>query len=302
MIDNRFLQAARAGKYDFWRYLLTILMVTFLFLSGGVCLAVVVLISGAKDLLSIPPALYLALNLVPFFFVLVGLGIALPLLHHRSPLTLVCPVRPFALKPFFISAAAWLVVSAAVDIILSLIQPGNYVFKFNWSQFFPWMVAAILLLPFQCAAEEFFFRGYLTQGLGLAGGFWLAWLVPSFLFGLLHGANPEVLKYGPLLTLPVYLATGLLMGWITLRSEGLEMSLGLHIANNFYSALLVTFPSSALPAPALFQIQHYDAIVVLVTFLAAVLVYLILIGWLGRGFFRQGLLGFHKRSPSPLVR
>ncbi|MBE0699966.1 MAG: hypothetical protein IH586_23820, partial [Anaerolineaceae bacterium] len=64
----------------------------------------------------------------------------------------------------------------------------------------------------------------------------------------------------------------------------------LHIANNLYSGLLVTFPSSALPAPALFQIQRYDALAVLVTFFVAALVYLILMGIFGRGFFRQGLL------------
>ncbi|MBE0698576.1 MAG: CPBP family intramembrane metalloprotease, partial [Anaerolineaceae bacterium] len=216
MIENRFFQAARTGKYDFWRYLLTILLVTFLFLSGGVCLLAAVLISGSTDLLSLPPALFLALNLVPFFFVLVGLGIALPLFHQRSLLTLVNPGGRFALKPFLISAAAWLLVSTAGDVTLSLLQPGNYVFSFDLARFLPWLVVAILLLPFQCAAEELFFRGYLTQGLGLAGGFWLAWLVPSLLFGLLHGANPEVLQYGLALTLPVYIGTGLLMGWITL--------------------------------------------------------------------------------------
>jgi uncharacterized protein len=301
MSVNQFLQAARAGKNDFWRYLLTILMIMFLFLSGGVCLAFVALVMGSRDLLSLPPALYLALNLVPFLFVLAGLGIALPLLHQRSPLTLLTPGKRFAFKPFLISAAVWIAVSVAGDLILSQFQPGNYVFKFDPGQYLPWLVVSLLLLPFQCAAEELFFRGYLTQGLGMAGGFWLAWLVPSLLFGLLHGANPEVLQYGPLLTLPVYIGTGLLLGWITLRSESLEMALGLHIANNLYTALLVTFPSSALPAPALFQIQHYDALTVLVTFFASVGVYLVLVGWLGRVFFRVGLLGSHLHLPDHLA-
>jgi membrane protease YdiL (CAAX protease family) len=301
MNDNLFIQAARSGKTDFWRYLLTILLVTFLFLSGGMCLAIVVLVSGSMNLDSLPPAVFLALNLFPFFFVLAGLGIALPLFHQRSPLTLVNPERRFALKPFVISAITWLLVTSVGDIILAVLQPGNYVFEFHFARFFPWMAAAVLLLPFQCAAEELFFRGYLTQGFGLAGGFWLAWLVPSLLFGLLHGANPEVLQYGPWLTLPIYIGTGLLMGWVTLRSEGLEMALGLHIANNYYSALLVTFPSSALPAPALFQIQQYHSLSVLIAFLVSVPIYLALMSWFGRDFFRLGLLGYDKRRGSQAV-
>lgn len=286
MMENPFVLAAESGKNDFWRYLLTIFLTGGLFMVGGVMLvAAAVLLTGSMDLASLAPPLYLALNLAPFFCVLGGLWIALPLLHKRSFSSLVNPGRRFAWKAFFLSAGAWLLISAAGDLVLSRLQPGNYVFSFDPARYLPWLAVVVLLLPFQCAAEELFFRGYLTQGLGLAGGFWLAWLVPALLFGLLHGANPEVLRYGPLLTLPVYIGTGLLLGWITLRSAGLEMALGLHMANNFYSTLLVTFPSSALPSPALFQIQQYEALAVMLVFFAAVLVYLVLITWLGRGFF-----------------
>lgn len=281
MSQNRFLQAAQAGKNEFWRYLLTFLLVGILFLSSGICLAGGILFAGGLDLATRSPALYLALNIIPFFFVLIALAIALPRIHQRPLLSLASPGGSLRWKPFLLSAGTWLAVSAAGDLILSQLQPGNYFFHFDPSRFFPWLLVVVLLLPFQCAAEELFFRGYLTQGLGLSGGFWVAWLVPSLLFGLLHGANPEVLQYGPLLTLPIYIGTGLLLGWITLRSESLEMALGLHVANNFYASLLVTFPSSALPAPALFQIQVYDAGAVLFTFLGIVAAYLVLIGWLG---------------------
>lgn len=285
-MENIFVQAAKSGKNDFWRYLLTILLTGGLFVVGGVGLVVAaVLLTGSMDLASLSPPLYLALNLLPFFFVLGGLWIALPLFHKRTFSSLVNPGRRFAWKAFILSAGAWLLISAAGDLALSRFQPGNYVFSFDPARYFPWLVVVVLLIPFQCAAEELFFRGYLTQGVGLAGGFWLAWLVPSLLFGLLHGANPEVLRYGPLLTLPVYIGTGLLLGWITLRSAGLEMALGLHMANNFYSTLLVTFPSSALPSPALFQIQQFDALAVMVIFFAAVLVYLVLLYFFGRDFF-----------------
>ena len=68
------------------------------------------------------------------------------------------------------------------------------------------------------ASEELLFRGYLTQAFGLPGGFWAAWLVPGVWFGLLHFANPEVSAYGVLMTMPIYIDMGLLLGWVTLRS------------------------------------------------------------------------------------
>jgi len=284
MNENLFIHAARVGKNDFWRYLVSLLLVGALAVLGGACPAVGLLGVGL-DLVSLSPPLYLALNLVPFFFVLGGLAIALPRIHHRPLRTLINPLRRFSWRAFFLSAGLWGLVSAAGDLVLSRLQPGNYVFSFDPARYLPWLAAVVFLLPFQCAAEELFFRGYLTQGLGLAGGFWLAWLLPSFLFGLLHGANPEVLSYGALLTLPVYIGTGLLLGWVTLRSGGLEMALGLHIANNLYSTLLVTFPSSALASPALFKIQRYDALAVLLVFFAAALCYLGLLGWFGRHVF-----------------
>lgn len=289
MSENPFILAARAGKNDFWRYLLTILLVGALFLGGGVCLALVVFLNVGADLTAITSPVYLALNLPPFFLALGGLAVALPLFHRRPLRSLVNPGRRFAWKAFLLSAVLWLLVSAAGDLALSRLQPGNYVFSFDPARYLPWLAAVLLLLPFQVAAEELFFRGYLTQGLGLAGGFWLAWLLPSLLFGLLHGANPEVLRYGALLTLPVYIGMGLVLGWVTLRSGGLETALGLHLANNFYSTLLVTFPSSAIPSPALFAIQRYDAPAVLLTFFAAALCYL--------GLLR--LLAGNKNSDQP---
>jgi len=88
-----------------------------------------------------------------------------------------------------------------------------------------------------------------------------------------HALNPEVQTYGALLTLPLYLGIGLLLSWVTLKTGGLEMALGLHVANNLYASMIVTFPSTALVTPALFSIQKYDPVVGLVQQLAVILIY-----------------------------
>ena len=111
----------------------------------------------------------------------------------------------------------------------------------------------------QTSTEEFIFRAYLPQGITrFTPRFWLPWIIPAVVFGLLHSLNPEVDTYGFILTIPFYIGFGLLLGWITLRSRSLELALGLHLANNLYASLIVTFPGSALPSCP-FTIQSYDA-------------------------------------------
>ncbi len=302
MTDNRFIEAARLGKNDFWRYAATFFLTISLFLMSGVCAVTVLIVQsgainltgetmeGTLDLSNLPGPGFLLANLVPFIFILLGLWIGVCLIHRRPFFSLVNPLGGgFDWWRFGLSAGLWLLLSALGDFVLSLIQPGNYVFNFDLPALLPVLAIALVFLPLQVAGEELFFRGYLTQGFGHRFGFWAAWIIPSIFFGLLHGANPEVGAYGMLMTMPLYIGMGLLLGWITLRSESLELALGMHLANNFYAALLVTFPSSALTTPALFTIQEYNAGATMVAFFVICAVYLALLYALGRGFFREGL-------------
>ena len=67
----------------------------------------------------------------------------------------------------------------------------------------------------------------------------LSFLLPAILFGLMHMANPEVVKIGPIIMI-YYIGTGLFLGILTIMDEGLELALGFHAANNLIGALLVT--------------------------------------------------------------
>ena len=119
-------------------------------------------------------------------------------------------------------------------------SPEDYEFNFNLQPFLILAVIAILLIPLQTSFEEYFFRGYLMQGLGiLFKNKWLPLLITSVGFGLLHIANPEVEKLGYIIMV-YYIGTGLFLGIITLMDDGLELALGFHAANNLFTALLVT--------------------------------------------------------------
>jgi membrane protease YdiL (CAAX protease family) len=96
------------------------------------------------------------------------------------------------------------------------------------------------MVPLQTSFEEYLFRGYLMQGLGvLSKSRWVPLFITSIAFGLLHIANPEIEKIGYILLIH-YIGTGFLLGIMTLMDEGLELALGFHAANNLIASLLLT--------------------------------------------------------------
>ncbi len=91
------------------------------------------------------------------------------------------------------------------------------------------------------------------QSIGIASkNKWLPFVVSSSLFGLLHILNPEVdkLGYGILI---YYIGTGFFLGILTLMDKGLELPLGFHAANNFFTALLVTADWTAFRTHSIYR-------------------------------------------------
>jgi hypothetical protein len=120
------------------------------------------------------------------------------------------------------------------------LEPENYVWNFKPVSFAILVVVSFLFLPIQTSMEEILFRGYLMQGFGT----WfkksfVALILTSVIFGLLHGLNPEVEKLG-WISMVYYIGTGLILGIFTLMDEGTELALGFHAANNIVAAVLVT--------------------------------------------------------------
>jgi membrane protease YdiL (CAAX protease family) len=88
------------------------------------------------------------------------------------------------------------------------------------------VLVAVLLVPLQATAEEFFFRGYLAQTIGG----WLkhplfAILLPVPLFTISH---PQYDVWG-LIDVSVF---AVVAGWLVWRTGGLEASIVAHVVNN----------------------------------------------------------------------
>ncbi len=278
---NQFLEQAQAGKNSFWRYLLTLALVTFLtFTAQAVLLIAVIFSTGTLtlDLTKLSPVTYLTVVMLPFGFVIVGLWIGVRYIHRRSFKSMLTAARHFRWGRLLLSAGVWFGLSVLSDLISSILSPGNVSWTFDARKFLPFLIAALVLVPIQISAEEMLFRGYLTQAFGqLSRGLLVPLVVPAVLFGLLHGMNPEVGAYGMAVMMAYYIGMGLLLGGITLYSQGLELSLGVHLATNLYATLVMTFPGSSIPSPALFTAQSFDPLSGLVVFAIMAVVYLLLV-------------------------
>lgn len=278
---NEYLDSAREGRNSFWRYLLVngLMIVASLVASVAIVLVAAILAGNYSfDLDSFSDTSLLVMTMLPFPVALYILWIGQTLIHRRPMRLLFNPFGKIRWRHLLLSGAVWLGLCAVGDLVVSLLQPGNYVWNFDFGRFWPYLLLSLVLVPLQTATEELIFRGYLAQGLSLFnGGIWPSLIIPALVFGLLHGMNPEVEAYGLLSTLPFYIVFGLLAGWLTLRSRGLELSIGMHVANNLYAALFVTFPSSALPSPALFQIQDYNAELGLLVFAVCMVLYVLIL-------------------------
>lgn len=289
-MTSTYLEPARGKNNQIWRYIVTILAMIWAMVGVSLILVVIVFaVERTTDYTKLSPMATLLLGLLPFPVMLLALWAGLKFIHKRSLKSLLRPVGTFSWRKVWLSALLWFGLAGASDVFVWWMNPDNYRWSFDAGAFFSFLPLILILIPIQTSTEEFIFRGYLTQWAGrYSRSLWLPWILPSLVFMSAHGLNPEVQTYGALLTLPLYLAIGLLLSWITLKSGGLEMALGLHTANNLYASLIVTFPSTALSTPALFSIQQYDPVIGLVQQLAVTGIYLLILYQWKKPWLREG--------------
>jgi len=162
-----------------------------------------------------------------------------------------------------------------------LIWPGSYSMNFDARVFIPFALLAILITPIQTTSEELFFRGYLVQGGSLISRNWIFLSIWSgVLFALPHFSNPEVAE-NIIVVMLTFFVLGAFLAYISLKDGTIELAIGVHAANNLMAGLLVTFPESVLPTPAILTTTHFDPVFSLITeLIMCALMYLIV-------FFRR---------------
>lgn len=184
--------------------------------------------------------LYLFLMLTTFIGGFVALIFTIKVLHKQTLLQLTTSRKIMDWSRFFFGFGLIAFLTIGMTLADYYSNPENYIVQFDLVPFSIMLVIVIVLIPLQTSFEEYFFRGYLMQGIGVkAKNKWLPLIITSVIFGGLHMFNPEVEKLGNIVMI-YYIGTGFFLGIITLMDEGLELALGFHAGTNLVIAVLVT--------------------------------------------------------------
>lgn len=261
-----FIEQAYLGKNDWWRYILTLILIFIGWQFIGVIPLFAVALNkaeGVDDLivssqnafadLGIDSNLYLFVVLLTFVFGLLALLFSVKKVHVRSLRSLITSRSSVDWNRVIYGFMFWFLISVLFLVIDYALHPEDFILNFKPVPFLILLVVAFLFIPLQTSFEELLFRGYLMQGLGI--GFKSAavpFLITSIGFGLMHSFNPEIEKLGSVILL-YYIGTGFLFGIITLMDEGTELALGMHAANNIVAAVFVTVNWAAFQTEALFK-------------------------------------------------
>ncbi|WP_026528252.1 CPBP family intramembrane glutamic endopeptidase [Butyrivibrio sp. VCD2006] len=122
-----------------------------------------------------------------------------------------------------------LIVNGIPQVVFAAMEGGFSHINIRYT--IPGFILFVILVPFQCIAEEFVFRGYIGQTVST----WLknpiiGIVVSTILFTIVHPYN----TVGKIFVF----FTGLTLAFAVKYTKGLEVSCALHTVNNFFSFLL----------------------------------------------------------------
>ncbi len=230
-----FLLAMRARDWAWWRPLLGLLLFTVAYGVAAVVVVLLVLVTGVSPDLQlldlVDPGVLLLTNL--------SLIVAIPIvwlvwvtahgMRSGWSSSVLVRLRWRLLLPFVLRALATLGVGIVLSVALGFLLGGGEVS--GPVDDLVWLLLVVLLTtPLQSAAEEYLFRGYLSQA--IAGwirspraGALTAALLTAALFSLAHAP-------GDLVTFLDRFAFGLAASAVVWLTGGLEAAIVLHAVNN----------------------------------------------------------------------
>lgn len=231
------------GKIGLWKYFVIPIAIAVIVLFNNLMISVLGVDVNAlmeEQYLTKGKNRFLAEMLLQFAFLLIVLLLWVKFVHKQTITSLTTSRKRVSWGRFWVGFALVAITLTTFTLVDFFVNPENYIVQFQWEPFLIMLLIVIILMPLQTSFEEYFFRGYLLQGIGImAKNRWIPLILTSVVFGLMHIANPEVGKLGNIIMV-YYIGTGFLLGIMTLMDEGLELALGFHAGNNMIAALLVT--------------------------------------------------------------
>lgn len=233
---DEFLTYARRGRNAWWTWVAVPLLAIVLWITANVLATPLVLIARVPPMAlqtqmvhPSDPAIFFPVTGFVFGSLMVGLALAARWLQGKRFSDI---VGRWNWRLFAAGLGVWTVVLALSTAADALLAPGTMKLTGGPQTVALALLAVVGLAP-QTFAEEFIFRGWLTQGLllGLKRPIPAA-AVSAVLFASLHVPNgvPQAVSA---------LVFGFVLSLLAIRFGGLSFTFGLHLVNNLFGAVVV---------------------------------------------------------------
>ncbi|WJI09737.1 CPBP family intramembrane metalloprotease [Methanobacterium sp. CWC-01] len=293
MFHSLYLENAKTGKNNWWRYLFTLLgSLGLASIAAGLIIALIVVIYTVLNYPVISPDMIntlISINNPLFIILITGVTYAVSFflfylfvrfLHHKNFKMLVNYGVGFRWRMLLKGGFIWFVILSLLSFPDFLLNPGAYQVSLNFEAFYLLLGLSALVFPVQASFEELLFRGYLMQGISLISERpIIPLLLTSTLFGLVHFFNGANLDQSLSIVVSTFLI-GLMLGIIALADNGLETAMGVHIVNNLFVALIFNSADSGLPGlPSLITAPASNPFTGIPFLILAVILMLVVLYW-----------------------
>ncbi|MDD3984958.1 MAG: type II CAAX endopeptidase family protein [Methanobacterium sp.] len=244
-MEFSFLVNARLGKNNWWRYLLTLIVIFFGLMTG------LLFYESFNSYISLPgninEVLDIGTNIVTIFL-LVFLFVSVYKIHKRSPMSILTSHKSIQWKNMFKGAYIWFFLLCFFTVVDFIMHPKSYTFTFSPNTFGWLVLAAVLGLPLLALLEEVIFRGYLLQAIGvLTRRPIVPLIITSVIFGSMHYLNGINQTVG-IFNVIVCALFGLMLGVIVIGEGGLETAIGVHLTQNLFASVICSNPTDIFGA------------------------------------------------------
>lgn len=200
---------------------------------------------------------YFLLQLLPVTAGLISLLCCIRFIHKESVKSYFTQRIRFDVKRVALAFGIWIIYLSSVFVFECNFSGSSIIWNpnFKLSQFVILFSISLIFLGFQTLFEELLFRSYVQQKF-IASGItpFISILISACLFGLVHMGNPEIHLLGKYVLL-YFIGAGTCFGLQAFLDKGLELSFGLHYANNLFFALILTNNWQIFQTDALFIMQ-----------------------------------------------
>lgn len=231
-----YLNYAARGQNAGWRYLLALVLACVFAVVVGVLASVAIQsgnllphdwITAAQD--PGQPITFFLFNGIVFGLLVLGLAVSVFWIQQKRPADL---LGWWSWRLFGLGAAIWLLALSIAALIDFAIAPGGFHLTASPATA-RLALAALVGLAMQTFAEEYIFRGHITQGLILAIRKPLpVALLSGFIFGAVHVPN----GWPQAASATVF---GVLLALVAIRTRGISFTFGLHLVNNVFGAVVL---------------------------------------------------------------